>query len=535
MDQVSLIHLSGPSRGETDELNHFPANVGSEPGLEVVVPGIALRHAVLTRRGGDVVLEDSGSSFGTFLAGEAVQEAVLRDGDVIELGLGGPRLRFRHRGAEPVSFVQALVWARPEGAPERLADTAAFFRAVVRESAQRTSRAFRVALVLASALGVGLLGWTRWESRRLHGDIASLQESLRQAEVERQGFTARVEEERRRTDAERRALESRVEEYRTRQESLRSRIAEAADGEVEALRTELSATRDRLQTLEAERAAGETIIKQYGAGVCLIQGSYGFWDASNRPLRVKVGEGGEPERGEDGSVALGVEGQGPVHTVEYYGTGFLIDRKGLLLTNRHVAEPWWNDAQAEALEKHGFHPRFLRFRAFFPQERQPFELKLERRSERVDLAILRVTVGARKVPPLPLDRSRKGAVAGQPVVVVGYPTGLEAILAKAEPNVVRQILETEGMEPERVTEALARRGLIRPSTTQGHIGDVTSSDIVFDALTTQGGSGGPVFNKTGQVIAVEYAVLSKFGGNSFGVPVSYAFELLRPVSPKPGS
>jgi len=64
---------------------------------------------------------------------------------------------------------------------------------------------------------------------------------------------------------------------------------------------------------------------------------------------------------------------------------------------------------------------------------------------------------------------------------------------------------------------------------------VTSSDIVFDALTTQGGSGGPVFNKTGQVIAVEYAVLSKFGGNSFGVPVSYAFELLRPVSPKPGN
>jgi S1-C subfamily serine protease len=64
---------------------------------------------------------------------------------------------------------------------------------------------------------------------------------------------------------------------------------------------------------------------------------------------------------------------------------------------------------------------------------------------------------------------------------------------------------------------------------------VTSSDIVFDAPTTQGGSGGPVFNRAGQVIAVEYAVLSKFGGNSFGVPVSYVFELLRPVPPKPSS
>ncbi len=535
MDRVSLIHLSGLSRGETDELNYFPASIGSEPGLEVVVSGIAPRHAVLTRRGGDVVLQDSGSSFGTFLAGEAVEEAVLRDGDVIELGLGGPRLRFRHQGARQVSFVQALKWARPEGAPERLGDTAAFLRAVVRESAVRTSRTFRAALLVVLALGAISLGWTRWESRRLRQDIAGLQGSLRQAEAEQMSFARRVEEERRRSEAERRDLESRVEEYRTREEALRSQIAEAASGEVGALRSELSATRDRLKTLEAERAAGETIIKQYGAGVCLIQGSYGFHDAAKRPLLVKVDEAGVPERQEDGSLVLELEGRGPAHTVDYYGTGFLVDPKGLVLTNRHVAEPWWNDAQAEALKKHGFEAHLLRFRAFFPQEKTAFDLTFVRRSERVDLALLRVNLGGRRVPALPLERSKQGAVAGQPVVVVGYPAGLEAILAKAEPNVIKQILEAEGMEPEGVTEALSRRGLIRPSTTQGHIGDVTSSDIVFDAPTTQGGSGGPVFNKAGQVIAVEYAVLSKFGGNSFGVPIRYVFELLRPASPKPGA
>jgi S1-C subfamily serine protease len=78
-----------------------------------------------------------------------------------------------------------------------------------------------------------------------------------------------------------------------------------------------------------------------------------------------------------------------------------------------------------------------------------------------------------------------------------------------------------------VTDALSRKGLIRPSTTQGHIGDITASDIVFDAPSAQGGSGGPVFNKHGQVIAVEYAVLPKFGGNSFGVPIAFALELMR--------
>jgi serine protease Do len=93
--------------------------------------------------------------------------------------------------------------------------------------------------------------------------------------------------------------------------------------------------------------------------------------------------------------------------------------------------------------------------------------------------------------------------------------------------VVKDLLASAGTSTERVTEALARKGLIRPSTTQGHIGDITKTDIVFDAPTTQGGSGGPILNRNGEVIAVEYAVLSKFGGNSFGVPIDYALDLLK--------
>ena len=165
-------------------------------------------------------------------------------------------------------------------------------------------------------------------------------------------------------------------------------------------------------------------------------------------------------------------------------------------------------------------------RAFFPRIDQPLRLEVHRVSQSVDLAVLKVDRGKRKIPALPLDGSARAAVAGQPVVVVGYPTGLEAILAKAEGDVVRQILSAQGTSSERVTEALSRRGLIRPSTTQGHIGDVTPSDIVFDAATTQGGSGGPVFNKYGRVIAVEYATLPAFTGNSYGLPVRHVLELM---------
>jgi S1-C subfamily serine protease len=375
-------------------------------------------------------------------------------------------------------------------------------------------------------LGLGLAavvivagGWQ--QSRRLQREVAGLRRSVQAAEQERRALLERVDAVRRGDQADRSTLVARIEDLQRREQE--ARLANAPGEEAVALKRELEATRARLSALESERTAGQRVIQDYGAGVCLIQASYAFYDEQGRPLRGRSGDGQAAGSGEGPAAA---DAQAPIHTVDYYGTGFLVDREGRILTNRHVAEPWWNDETADRLAAAGYKPRFVTFRAFFPREEEPFDLVAERRSESMDLAILRVDLRGRIVPVLPLDRSGRGAVAGQPMMVMGYPTGLEAILAKAESNVVKQILETQGPSSERVTEALSRQGLIRPTTTQGHIGDVTPTDIVFDAATTQGGSGGPVFNKQGQVIAVEYALLTKFGGNSFAIPITYALELL---------
>jgi S1-C subfamily serine protease len=507
-------HIRFVIQGEDGEqelkLGRLPATIGSGDEADVRVPGLAPRHAVVFERDGDVVVLDSGTPQGTFLAGEQVQEAVLRDGDVVELGRGGVKLRFhaperRRRAGDGANG-------------RRLSDRLRF-------GVGHTSRAFRLAMlavVLLSLLGLGAFAWTRRESRRLHEQVAALRGDVQRAEQGRHQFEARVDQERARSREELGALDH----ARQEEQHLREQLADAAAGEVDDLKRELDVAHSRLQTLETERQAAEHVISQYGNGVCLLQGAYAFSDEEGRPARLRMGEDGRPARDGEGGMVLDAESDGPVHKVEFYGTGFLVDASGLILTNRHLAQPWWSDEDAEALEKSGFKPRLISMRAFFPHQHGAFEVKVDRYSEEVDLAVLRANMRGVKVPTLPLARQRDGAVPGQPVVVLGYPAGLEAILAKAESSVVKQILEAHGTNSDRLTEALANRGLIRPSSTQGHIGDVTKSDIVFDAATSQGGSGGPVFNKNGEVVAVEYALLSKFGGNSFGIPVAYALELI---------
>jgi S1-C subfamily serine protease len=77
-------------------------------------------------------------------------------------------------------------------------------------------------------------------------------------------------------------------------------------------------------------------------------------------------------------------------------------------------------------------------------------------------------------------------------------------------------------------EELARHHLIRPVDTQGHIGDVLPDKIVYDAQTTSGGSGGPLFNVQGQVIGINFAILRDFGGSNFAIPVRFGESILKP-------
>ena len=285
--RLAFLHLSGPRRGQLDHVI-LPAFIGSEAGNDVQVPEIAPRHAFVFERDGEVVLQDAGSGSGTILNGEPVQEAVLRDGDYVDLGSAGPRLRLRDENAPPVPLGQALAWARPEGAPNRLSDVPNLARALLHETAVRTTLPFRITLAGVALLGVMLIGWTQWQDHRVRLELGRLREAVQLAEAERGRFYARIEDERQKAEGDRSALAAQVEELRSREEQLKRQLAEAASGEVHAVRQDLVQTRDRLASLETERAVGERIIREYGHGVCLIQGAFAFYDGEARPLRYRV-------------------------------------------------------------------------------------------------------------------------------------------------------------------------------------------------------------------------------------------------------
>ena len=237
---------------------------------------------------------------------------------------------------------------------------------------------------------------------------------------------------------------------------------------------------------------------------------------------------GEPATDEHNNPLVSLTGSGPEVHLDVFGTGFLVSDAGRILTNHHVAEPWWQNDDLKEMLDQGVEPVIAEMTAYFPGIPNGITVNTEKISSAADVAVVKGNISGLKIKQIALADSRLSAVSGGPVVLLGYPTALDAILARAGTETLQSIATSSKGDPKQVMEELARRNLIRPTTTQGHIGAVLADKIVYDAQTTSGGSGGPLFNNDGKVIGINFAMVREFGGSNFAIPVAYGQSLLRP-------
>lgn len=470
-----VVHLSGSRRGTTERLAGERLRIGTGSDAEIHFPAnrepaVSSHHATLHRRGATYELRTEPGQ-AVWVNGEQTEDVTLASGDLLQVGKGGPFLRFRfyEDGAPPYKSmsetISDCVDCARHGGNAPLNRAAILLAGIPRELATQTSPWFRGGVLVVLVLLAISTAALALRSQQLEARLAG--EGMRAAE-----------------------------------------------------------TSERVAALEARVGAGTRVISDAADSIIFLQGAYGFVDPENhRPLRfLALGPDGQPLRNPSGEPVITTEGEGPVLERFFTGTGFVASDDGLVLTNRHVAMPWESDDASQALASRGFVPAVRRFVGYLAGVKDPFEVELVVASDDADVAVLLcggVTGRVRAltlsdVPPQP----------GDEVIVLGYPTGIRALLARAGEGFVEELRSERDMDFWTVARRLSERGRIGPLATRGIVGQVSPTAIVYDAETTSGGSGGPVIGLNGKVVAVNTAILPEFGGSNLGVPAAKAQKLL---------
>lgn len=171
----------------------------------------------------------------------------------------------------------------------------------------------------------------------------------------------------------------------------------------------------------------------------------------------------------------------PARRSQSLGSGFIIDKAGLVVTNNHVIEG--ADEVTVIL-----------------QDNTTLKAEVVGKDERTDLAVLRVHSDKPLPAAVSFGDSDKERV-GDWVLAIGNPFGLGG-------SVTAGIVSARGRD-------------IR----QGPYDDF----IQTDAAINRGNSGGPLFNMNGEVIGINTAIYSPSGGGSVGIGFAIPANMARTV------
>ena len=182
------------------------------------------------------------------------------------------------------------------------------------------------------------------------------------------------------------------------------------------------------------------------------------------------------EKTEESVVQVNVRANDGTSKPGSMGSGFVYSDKGYIITNNHVVD----DAGKVTVT-------FL--------DGESYTAKIIGTDPDLDLAVLKVEVGATYLQPIPMGDSSKLKV-GEQITAIGNPFGLSGSM-------------TSGI--------ISQMGRLLPQDSGYSIPDV----IQTDAAINPGNSGGPLLNMNGEVVGINTAIQSatgEFTGVGFAVP-----------------
>ncbi|MCI0487436.1 MAG: trypsin-like peptidase domain-containing protein [Blastocatellia bacterium] len=196
-----------------------------------------------------------------------------------------------------------------------------------------------------------------------------------------------------------------------------------------------------------------------------------------------------------------VEANGHV-TIAYArtGSGFVVSRDGLVVTNRHVVRDWEYNKPAPGLTG-----RATKIEVVFPGQKseEAITATVHRLTEtaETDLAILKIDPPSDLSIIYGLESDLEHTKQGDEVAVIGYPLGMDLLRRTGDDR-----LET--------------------SLSTGVVSRVSRDFIQLYLRAYNGNSGGPVLNRRGRVIGILTANVGSAQDIAFCIPVDAALKML---------
>jgi S1-C subfamily serine protease len=175
------------------------------------------------------------------------------------------------------------------------------------------------------------------------------------------------------------------------------------------------------------------------------------------------------------------------------GTGFVVSKDGLILTNAHVvSESGQAASDVKVVFKGG------------DAQGTPIQGAIVGIDESTDVALIRIDPSqSPSLKPVALGDSSKVSV-GEQVVAIGNPLGLDFSLSSGVVSATDRELQSPN-------------------------GATITGGIQTDASINPGNSGGPLFDASGKVIGINEQIDSQSGGNEgigFAVPINTAISVM---------